>query len=173
MAYPVAHSPGTDAAKDRLKTLLEQNKHRARELVRSVEETVIEDYTREPKDISFEARSADDESETPQELTMTVLRRARGGYYSIHPHALSQISTRLQIEAGYVRRLNIESPNNWRRVLLRDNLRELLHETEFSKRGEGAMRFLLRFVGDELRGFMTRSYGRHLASKPEYLDSVL
>lgn len=37
------------------------------------------------------------------------------------------------------------------------------------------MRFLLRFVGDELRGFMSRSYGRHLASKPmlaAFLSSV-
>lgn len=151
---------GTDAAKARLDMLLAQNKHRARELVRSVEETVIVDYTREPKDITFSAMYA-----LPETLVMG-LTQSRREHYTIHAHALSQIGTRLQIEAGYVRRLNVESPNNWRRGLLRDNLNTLMHMTEFSKRGDGAMRFLLRFVGDELRGFMSRSYGRHLASKP-------
>lgn len=167
MTYPtVAPGPGTDAAKARLKNLLIQNRPKARELVQRVQETVIEDYTREPKDIVFWTKTPNT-NELPEELVLSFTRSRRPlSYYRIHPHALSQIGTRLQIEAGYVRRLNIESPLNWRRVLLKENFNTLLYNTEFTRRGEGPMRFLLRFVGDELRGFMSRSYGRHLASKP-------
>lgn len=162
-----ADSKAAEAAKGRLQNLLTQNRSRARELVQRVQDTVIDDYTREPKNIAFwTARPQYNEDlQFPEDLVL-AFDRAKREYYKIHPHALSQIATRLQIEAGYVRRLNVESPNNWRRGLLRHNFNELLQNTEFSKRGEGTMRFLLRFVGDELRGFMSRSYGRHLASKP-------
>lgn len=155
----------TEIAKTKLFALLARNKGRARELVELVQNTVIDDYLREPKDISFWTKMHDKDTKFPPAIVMGFTRSKRE-YYTIHPHALSQIATRLQIEAGYVRRLDVEAPDNWRRALLRTNLDELLHRTEFSKRGEGPMRFLLRFVGGELRGFMSRSYGRHLASKP-------
>lgn len=168
MSLPsAAPSIATDAAQARLKTLLTQNKTRARELVELVQSTIIDDYTREPKDVGFWTHNPayEEEPKIPSAITLSFTR-SKHEYYRIHPHALGQISTRLQIDNGYVRKLNVESPGNWRRLLLRHNLNELLHNTEFSKRGEGPMRFLLRFVGDELRGFMSRSYGRHLASKP-------
>lgn len=168
MTLPSALSnPAADAAQLKLKTLLTQNKSRARELVEIVQSTVIDDYTREPKDIAFwtKSRTYEGEFDLPSTIVLSFAR-SKHPYYRIHPHALGQISTRLQIDNSYVRKLNIESPDNWRRLLLRHNFNELLHNTEFSKRGEGPMRFLLRFVGDELRGFMSRSYGRHLASKP-------
>jgi hypothetical protein len=162
---PVApSSPEVDIAYAKLKLILAQNQPKARELVQLVQNTVIDDCTREPKQIKFTSNGykGDAVSETVL-FSFTGSKRER---YRIHPHALSQIATRLQIEAGYVRRLNVASPKNWRRCLLCENFNVLTAETEFSKRGEEPMRFLLRFVGDELRGFMSRSFGRHLASKP-------
>ncbi len=168
MTFPSAvPSPAADAAELQLKHLLTQNKPRARALVELIQNTVIEDFLREPKDIAFWTNSPAYEGEL--ELPNTVVlsfSRGKQPFCKIHPHALGQIAARLQIDNGYVRKLNVEAPGNWRRLLLRHNFNELLHHTEFSKRGEGPPRFLLRFVGDELRGFMSRSFGRHLASKP-------
>jgi len=168
MTFPSAlSSPAADAAQAHLKNLLTRNKPRARELVELIQSTIIDDFLREPKDIAFWTNSPAYEGElvVPDTIVMSF-SRGKHAYHKIHPHALGQIAARLQIDSGYVRRLNVEAPDNWRRLLLRHNLNTLLHNTEFSKRGEGPPRFLLRFVGDELRGFMSRSFGRHLASKP-------
>lgn len=161
------HAVTDDAMQAKLKTLLSQNRSRVRELVKAVQDTVIDDYTREPLDILFSTANPNsgDVLEYP-ETVVIGFDRAKRDYYKIHPHALSQIGARLQIDAGYVRKLNLGSEDNWRRALLTVNLNRLMYKSEFAKRGEGPMRFLLRFVGDELRGFMSRSYGRHLASKP-------
>lgn len=169
MTFPsAAPSPATDEAQNKLKILLSQNRARARELVELIQNTIIDDFLREPKDIAFWTNSPaykEEELILPETLVLS-LSRGRHAHYKIHPHALGQIAARLQIDSGYVRKLNVEAPGNWRRLLLRHNFNELLHHTEFSKRGEGPQRFLLRFVGEELRGFMSRSFGRHLASKP-------
>lgn len=162
-----------DAALNRLNSLIAENRPRARELVERVQNTIIDDYTREPKDIHFHTDSyairPDDfvpaGGTWPDTLVMGF-RSSKLPMYKIHPHALGQLADRLKIENGYVRRLNADSPSNWRRILLQDNFNMLMHHTEFAKRGDSPMRFLLRFVGDELRGFMSRSFGRHLASKP-------
>lgn len=169
MTFPsAAPSTATDIAQNKLKGLLAQNKARARELVELIQNTIIDDYLREPKDIAFYTNSpayAEDDLGFPDAMVVDF-SRSKHEFYKIHPHALGQIASRLQMDSGYVRRLNVDSPGNWRRLLLRHNLNELLHNTEFSERGEGPPRFLLRFVGTELRGFMSRSFGRHLASKP-------
>src|SRR5262245_39038477 len=127
--------PTTDVAQARLKTLLTQNRGRARELVQRIQEAVIDDYMREPKDIVFATNSPaykELDLGLPDVLTISF-KGSKLEHYKIHPHALSQIGTRLQIEAGYVRRLNVETIGNWRRLLLRDNLNTLLYNTEFSK----------------------------------------
>ena len=168
MTFPSAVSgPAADAAQVQLKGLLTKNKTRTRELVDLIQNTTIDDFLREPKDIAFWTNSPAYEGELviPDTVVMSF-SRGKHNYYKIHPHALGQIAARLQIDSGYVRKLNVEAPGNWRRLLLRHNFNELLHNAEFSKRGDGPPRFLLRFVGEELRGFMSRSFGRHLASKP-------
>lgn len=168
MTFPSAvPGPAADAAQIQLKHLLTKNKSKTRELVELIQNTTIDDFLREPNAIAFWANSPAYEGELaiPDAVVMTI-SRGKHPYYKIHPHALGQVAARLQIDSGYVRKLNVEAPGNWRRRLLRYNFNMLLHNAEFSKRGDGPPRFLLRFVGEELRGFMSRSFGRHLASKP-------
>jgi hypothetical protein len=103
----------------------------------------------------------------PTELEVAEDAIEREGYL-IHPHALGQVSAVAGIPRLYVRRLRKGTP--WERVLLEHNLNELMHKGNFLDRRKQKAKYLQRIVGEgksaELRGFLTRSFNRHLASLP-------
>lgn len=84
---------------------------------------------------------------------------------TIHPHALGQLAAKVNVPMTYVNHLNANSPGHWKRELLGTVLTESFHKTHFPERG-GNPRFLHRIVGNELRGFLSRRFNRHLASMP-------
>jgi hypothetical protein len=95
-------------------------------------------------------------------------------YYSIHRHALGQLAGKVELPITYLNKLDVQSTNDWRRTLLIDNLNTLFQSIDFEKGSENA-RFLHRIVGNELRGFLSRRFNRHLASLPllrAFVESV-
>ena len=80
----------------------------------------------------------------------------------IHPHALGQLALKVDLPMTFVNRLK-SSKEDWKISLLAHNLNSLFGNTKFA--GE-APRFLHRIVDDELRGFLSRRFNRHLASVP-------
>lgn len=83
----------------------------------------------------------------------------------IHPHALGQLSDTADINRHYVGKLN-QPPIQFRGELLTHNLNELFHKHTYLNRAKQEAEFLHRLVGNELRGFLTQSYNRHLLSMP-------
>lgn len=81
---------------------------------------------------------------------------------SIHQHALGQLAEKVKLPMTFANALN-KSGHPWKLELLAHNLNELFYNSHFP--GEKP-RFLHRIVGDELRGFLTRRFNRHLASLP-------
>jgi len=83
--------------------------------------------------------------------------------YSIHRHAFGQLCSKVSFPMSYAN--SLLSSEDWRLDLLAHNLNRLFHEPDWSDRS-GPVRFLHRIVGDELRGFLSRRYARHMASAP-------
>lgn len=85
--------------------------------------------------------------------------------HKIHRHALGQLAAKVGFPVTYVNVLQRASDNDWRTDLLAYNLNTLFHNETFKDRA-GNPRFLHRIVGDELRGFLSRRFNRHIASAP-------
>jgi hypothetical protein len=85
-------------------------------------------------------------------------------HVTIHPHALGQLADTSGISRSYVGRLHVGE--HWREELLAHNLNTLFKEQTFLNRAKQPAEFLHRLVGNELRGFLTQSYNRHLLSAP-------
>jgi len=162
----------TDAAKQarhKLEGRFIKGEEDRNELVARVSNLVIRDRLVPPLQMAFSALRFDEASKTEisidadEGLFLEYLGKNET-LYTIHPHALSQLASVAGIPKLYVNRLR--DGKLWEKQLLVTNLRELFHKSEFKERkGQSAM-FLHRLVGTELRGFLSRSYNRHLASAP-------
>lgn len=106
-------------------------------------------------------------------LSLTLCRAPGGPIVEtdlrIHRHALNQLATKVLHPMTDVSRLlagggTIETI--WMRELLAYNFNERFHKMKFVERGGRGSAFLCRIVNDQLRGFLSRSFNRHLASKP-------
>lgn len=86
----------------------------------------------------------------------------------IHPHALNQMSKVSGLPKIFMTRLVSGEP--WEQMLFEHNMDMLFHNGKFKSRSTQPIRFLHRLVGPddnlELRGFLTRSFNRRLASIP-------
>jgi hypothetical protein len=85
--------------------------------------------------------------------------------YTIHRHALGQLCAKVSLPISYVNLLQVKD-EPWRLELLAHNLNELYHRPIWLERGGAQTRFLHRIVDNEVRGFLSRRYNRHLASAP-------
>jgi hypothetical protein len=83
--------------------------------------------------------------------------------YTVHRHAFGQLCSKVSFPMTYANALM--NAEKWRLELLCHNLNELFHQPEWVDRS-GPQRFLHRIVGDELRGFLSSRYNRHLATAP-------
>lgn len=145
----------TEMMKDSLRAYFEVQEEAIANFVKRVAETKIVDKLVRPKSLTFLHDGA------------RLLFRVddSGREYPIHGHALSQICSRVEFPAIYRKRLYTQT--DWKLDLLVTNLNELFRHTQFeSKRKKEPAAFLLRFVDNELRGFVSRNFGRHIASIP-------
>jgi hypothetical protein len=87
----------------------------------------------------------------------------------IHRHALGQLCQKATMPMNFTNSL-LTPPRAEEKLprlhLLANNLRELFSMQEFKDRSGAPARFLHRTVNDELRGFLSQRYNRHLASAP-------
>lgn len=83
---------------------------------------------------------------------------------TIHPHAISQMATKVGMPQKFATDLRTLG-STWRLSLLAHNLNELFHQQPFLDRHNKPAMFLHRLVGGEIRGFLSRSYNRHLDTR--------
>ncbi len=87
----------------------------------------------------------------------------------VHRHALNQIALRLRVDMNFIAKLldgNNTNETIWKRELLSHILNEFFQKESFKSRGGRPPAFLHRLVGDQLRGFLSRSFNRHISSGP-------
>lgn len=91
----------------------------------------------------------------------------RKTWKEIHSNAMRQMALVADIPISYVHKLeNILQADHWSQALLADNLNELFHKQNFLDRRKNEAKFLHRLVGNEVRGFLSRSYNRKLVTAP-------
>jgi hypothetical protein len=137
--------------KNRLAVGAEEQQH----LIQSVANLVIRDKLASPTATTFRA----------EDKTVYISYAGDPKEYTIHKHALQQLSTKVGFPIVYLNALGKPSQGGWKTDLLAHNLNELFHKEEFKDRS-GAPRFLHRIVGNQLRGFLSRRFNRHIASAP-------
>jgi hypothetical protein len=129
-------------------------------LIEQVARNVIVDKLVPPKAMEFKTAVG----KTPAE-SLVVLRYTLSSVVRIHRHAFNQLCAKVGFPVSYANALDVESKHEWRKDLLCYNLNRLFQEPDWTDRS-GPTRFLHRIVGDELRGFLSHRYNRHLASAP-------
>ncbi len=149
-------------AEQRIAARMAVGENQAGHLIKSIADMVIKDKLVPPKDMDFLVRT--EVVEGGVRPLQVVLQYKNGETVRIHRHALGQLAGKVSFPITYLNTLNILS-EPWRPSLLTTNLNELFHQSVFMRGGE-TPRFLHRIVGDELRGFLSRRFNRHLASLP-------
>lgn len=82
----------------------------------------------------------------------------------VHKHALGQLADICDLSRPYMTKLNVDSEQAWRRILLSMNLNVLFANQKFFNKAKKPAAFLHRIVGNEVRAVLTQSYNRHLLS---------
>lgn len=144
----------SEAAKTRLEHRFNIGESRQRELLELVAQTVVRDRLVPPSKMQFGFIGS--------ELKLTYGQEDQ--VFDIHPHALGQICGVLGIPKTYVNRLT--KGLGWEHDLLEHNLNTLAREGAYLDRSRNQAKYLNRLVGGELRGYLSRSFNRHLASLP-------
>ena len=143
-------------AETKLKSRFPVGAEQEKSLIQRVAEMTIKDRLVGPKDMNFTVRNGALHMEHFMVETDYVL--------TIHRHALGQLCAKAGLPMNYVKELE-KTSSAWRTELLAHNLNELFHQPRWTDR-DGDARFLHRIVAGELRGFLSRRYNRHLASRP-------
>lgn len=84
--------------------------------------------------------------------------------YRIHNHAIGQMADVSGLTRTYLRRL--EAGEEWMHDLLCHNFDELFNKGKFVDRKGERKRFLVRLVGNQIRGFLSQNYNRKLTTAP-------
>jgi hypothetical protein len=86
------------------------------------------------------------------------------GSLTIHKHAITQLAGKVNLPITYVNYLQSKT-EPWKMEMLAHILDGSYANTKFPDRA-GNPKFLHRIVGNELRGFLSRRFNRHIASAP-------
>ena len=142
---------------NKLRSRLEVGEQEQTRLINAVANMVIRDKLVTPTGMLFSIR------EGVTKLGISYSNEDK--VYRINRHALGQLALKVGFPVVYVNVLQRPSEDNWRADLLAYNLNTLFHKEEFKDKS-GQPKFLHRIVGDELRGFLSRRFNRHVASAP-------
>lgn len=160
MSFDVSTSEAAKAARHILESRLQVGKARQNEIVNAVASTHIRDRLVPPKKMSIMCSFPG----KPQ----VFYDAGSADVAFIHQHALGQLASVAGIPKTYVNRL--VNGSDWERNLFCYNMNTLFHEGEYLDRQRNPTKYLHRLVGSgentELRGFLSRSFNRHLASLP-------
>lgn len=149
MDYELATGPRAQSARDRLEQRFNIGLREQAKLVESVAAQHVVDKLVAPASTVF---------------TCEDVPRIHYGdkAATIHSNALQQMCKTLDIPPGYVKRL--ASGHTWEKELLVKNFNDLFQKGVYLDKRKQPTKFLHRIVGDELRGFLSRSFGRNLTS---------
>lgn len=140
----------------RVKNRLQLGEAEQQKLINAVAQMVIRDKLVPPGDVRIH----------PDDHAGKMIIRYRGeDPCTIHHHALGQLAAKVNVPMTYVNHLNAARADGWKRELLGHILTESFQKTDFADRS-GPPRFLHRIVNNQLRGFLSRRFNRHLASAP-------
>jgi hypothetical protein len=159
-----ADSEARRKAEERLKSrVLQLGMEQQKALIEAVAATVIRDKLVYPKAMVF---AAADETEPGVQVTYFP-DYGEPETVRVHPHALGQIADKSRptrddpvINRRYLWDLFKGQP--WHRVLLADTLNTFYHMGDFRDRKKNPAKFLHRLVGEQLCGFLSRSFNRNL-----------
>ena len=167
-----------EAARRRMFDRTKRGEAEKRILLETVSKMVIVDRLVAPRLMDFYPREKDELC-----LRYSLGSSGQSDMVRIHRHALNQLCAKVSFPMTYLNALNkyeaqlsltSKTKEDWRRQLLCHNLNELFHQPEWVERGGEPTRFLHRVVDGELRGFLSRRYGRHIATAPllrAFIDS--
>lgn len=146
-------------AKGRLESQFLIGKERERRLIELVSNMVITDALVRPSVMAFGWHEKD----------LIVALQQSGDTMTVHPHALGQMSQVFEYPKIYVNKLVkgcAGIPRSKTVLKLVDDLNWHAHESKLKDRKGNSAKYLCRYVDGEIRGFLSRSFKRHLASKP-------
>lgn len=145
------------AARERLEQRFNMGHKAQAELVNAVANLHIRDKLVPPDKMGFMCHSGS-----------AFVRYDHGEPIRIHPHALTQMASVAGIPKLFVNRLI--NGQAWENALFSHNMSTLFGKGTYLDRKKNPTKFLNRLVGtgegQEVRGFLSRSFNRHLASLP-------
>lgn len=159
MTYDTAtQSARATAARVRLENFFKAGANEQARLLDQVASMLIMDKLMPAAQINIESAS-----HIPR-LFLVDTNGKRTATYKIGNHALGQMCGVIGLPRQYARRLR--EGQEWEQRLFEHNMNNLFHQGKYLDRRKQPTKFLMRFVGDELRGFLSRSFNRHLWSLP-------
>lgn len=173
MAFQVSTSDKATQARELLERRFDVGQAQQDALIKRVADTHIIDKLVSPKATAFSVIGkkpklqymqppAGVSAKNPAQLFLAI----PGDAYGIHPHALSQMCKVAGIPKTYINRLLADEAEEWEHRLFEHNMNTLFHHGKYLDRSRKQTRFLHRIVGNEVRGFLSRNFNRHLASLP-------
>jgi hypothetical protein len=142
----------------RLSERIELGEDSQNAVIQKVADMVIIDKLVKPSEMTFHPGN--------RELLVEYDRQP-GKLYRIHKHALSQlcIKDKVRIPAEWVnRQVQNENKEPWRPEMVAGVFTTVYKNTDFRSKQVDDPKFLHRVVGDQLRGFLSRRFNRHIAS---------
>lgn len=160
MAYQTSTSERAELAKKRLETRFSNGQQKQDALLEQVAAMHIRDKLVAPTKLIFQNNQG-----SPRVYFGGVPLGLEAGH-TIHTHALGQMCATAGISKTYVNRLLHQKSASWENALFDHNMNELFHKGKYLDRSKQPTKFLVRLVGREIRGFLSRNFNRHLASLP-------
>jgi len=160
MSYNTAtESSASTAAAERLLRYMDGGKLQGLRLFEVIKKNVITPYRVYTKDMYFQSALA-------RNSVPAYLMDVDGGRreFSLHRHALGQMAGEVRIPLTFVNTLM--GGEDWEWEQLSRLLDERFHKLDFKQRGGGSPRFINLVVGNQVRGFVSRSFKRYLRSGP-------
>jgi hypothetical protein len=149
-------------AKNRLADYVHAGINQGEKLLQTIKDNVITPYRVYTHDMSFVPGT--NKGDTPTYCVRLDPQQEGTVEFNLHRHALGQMAGEIQVPLTFVNTLTKGA--DWERRELSDLLNERFHKLDFKQRGGGNARFITLAVGKQVRGFVSRSFKRHLRSGP-------
>jgi hypothetical protein len=161
-----ADSTKKQKAEERLQRRVQVGAAEQIAVIKTALETVITDRIVYPASMNF--RATVDGENNSSGVRMTYVGEI-GKIYDIHTHALGQMAKVADLSGVHITKLRVggaEKGAGWKHELLAHTLNEFFHKEKFTDNRGRDLGYLRRSVGDQIRGFQGRSFGRNLATAP-------
>lgn len=152
------------AGYDRLARLITQGKQQEEAIINQVTKMVIKDYLINPSRMEFSTTKPG--AKVKPEVRVSIPSPSFVEPLQIHRHAYRQMAGKINFPILYGDNLlTNDEDSEWKAELLTSNLNTHYQKSTFKDRS-GDPRVLFRVVGNEVRGFLSRRFNRHIASGP-------